>query len=75
VPALRSLQTSAVGRERQGQLQGVSASFVSFAAIIGPLIFSWIYALSHRDWNGLVWIVGVAIFAVSVPVVLAVPKR
>jgi MFS transporter, DHA1 family, tetracycline resistance protein len=75
IPALRSLQTSAVDREHQGELQGVSASFAGLAAIIGPLIFSWFYAVSHRDWSGLVWIVGVAIFALSVPVVLAVPKR
>jgi DHA1 family tetracycline resistance protein-like MFS transporter len=75
VPALRSLQTNAVDGEHQGQLQGVSASFAGLAAIIGPLVFSWIYAVSHRDWNGLVWIVGVAIFALSLPVVLAVPKR
>lgn len=74
VPALRSLQANAVDSERQGQLQGVVASFVSLAAIFGPLIFSWIYALSRPSWNGLVWIVGVAIFAISVPIVLSVPK-
>lgn len=75
MPALRSLQTNAVGRERQGQLQGVIASFVGLAAIFGPLVFSWIYALSRPGWTGLVWIVGVAIYAVTVPVVLAVPKN
>ena len=75
VPALRSLQTKAVDRERQGELQGVIAALASMAAILGPLFFSWVYALSRRDWNGLVWIAGVAIFAVSVPVVLAVPKN
>ncbi|WP_027554106.1 TCR/Tet family MFS transporter [Bradyrhizobium sp. Cp5.3] len=73
-PALRSLQSQAVDRERQGQLQGVVASFVSLAAIFGPLIFGWIYALSRPDWTGLVWIVGVAIFALAVPIVLTVPK-
>ncbi len=73
VPALRSLMTRAVDRERQGRLQGVSASFISLAAIVGPLLFSWVYALSRRDGNGLVWIVGIAISALSVPVVLAVP--
>ena len=73
VPALRSLQTKSVGREHQGQLQGVIASFVSLSAIFGPLIFSWIYALSRPGWTGLVWLIGLAIFALTVPVILAVP--
>ncbi|VWC93504.1 transporter, major facilitator family protein [Burkholderia lata] len=75
LPALRSLQSKAVDGERQGQLQGVVASFVSLAAIFGPLVFSWIYALSRPGWNGLVWIVGVAIYVLAVPVVLAVAGR
>lgn len=77
LPALRALQTAAVDRERQGQLQGVIASLVSLAAILGPLIFSWIYAQSRSGWNGFTWIVGVAIYAVTAPVVLAVarPRR
>lgn len=72
LPALRSLQSRAVDHERQGQLQGVITSFGSLAAIFGPLVFSWIYALSRPDWTGLVWIVGVVIYALTVPVVLAV---
>ncbi|MDN5005455.1 TCR/Tet family MFS transporter [Bradyrhizobium sp. GCM10027634] len=74
-PALRALQSKAVDRERQGQLQGVVASFVSLAAILGPLAFGAIYALSRPDRTWLVWIIGVAIFAVTVPMVLTVPKR
>ena len=75
IPALRSLQANAVDSESQGKLQGVNASFVSVAAILGPLLFSSIYALSRPGWTGLVWIVGVAIYALTVPVVLAMPKR
>jgi DHA1 family tetracycline resistance protein-like MFS transporter len=56
-------------------LQGVVASFVSLAAIFGPLLFGGIYALSRPGWTGLVWIVGVAIFAAAVPLALTVPKR
>jgi hypothetical protein len=73
-PALRSLQSKAVDRARQGQLQGVVASFVSLAAIFGPLVFGGIYALSRPGWTGLVWIIGVAIFALAVPVVLTAPR-
>jgi DHA1 family tetracycline resistance protein-like MFS transporter len=74
VTALRSLQANAVDRGRQGQLQGVVASFGSLAAIFGPLIFSWIYALSRPGWTGFVWIAGAAIYALTVPVVFAVAK-
>src|SRR6516164_3437664 len=74
LPALRSLQTKAVDRERQGELQGVTASLASLAAILGPLVFSWIYALSRPGWNGFVWIAGLAIYALALPVVLALPK-
>jgi DHA1 family tetracycline resistance protein-like MFS transporter len=74
-PALRSLQSKAVDGERQGQLQGVVASFVSLAAIFGPLVFGVIYALSRPGWTGLVWMIGVAILAVAVPLALSAPKR
>lgn len=74
-PALRSLQSKAVDRDRQGQLQGVIASFVSLSAIFGPLVFGWIYAQSRPGCTGLVWIVGVALLALAVPIVLTVPKR
>ena len=75
LPALQSLQANVVERNLQGQLQGVVASVSSLAAISGQLIFSWIYALSHASWNGFVWIVGVAIFALSTPLLLAIPAR
>lgn len=76
IPALRSLQTNSVDREHQGQLQGVIASFASLAAIFGPLVFSWIYGLSRPGWNGLVWLIALAIFALTVPVILSVkPTR
>jgi DHA1 family tetracycline resistance protein-like MFS transporter len=74
-PALRALQSKAVDGERQGQLQGVVASFVSLAAILGPLAFGAIYALSRPGWTGLVWIIGVAILAVAMPMALKVPKQ
>lgn len=74
LPALRSLQSQAVDHERQGQLQGVTASFASLAAILGPIVFSWIYALTRPGWNGLIWIIGTAIYALTVPVVFAMPK-
>jgi DHA1 family tetracycline resistance protein-like MFS transporter len=75
LPALRSLQTQAVDAEHQGQMQGVAISLASLAAIFGSLFFSGIYALSLPVWNGLVWIVGMGIYALAVPVVLAMAHR
>lgn len=75
IPALQALQTSAVDRNKQGQLQGVISSMVSLTAIVGPLVFSWIYMLSRPNWTGLVWMIGVVIYVATVPFVLAVPKR
>ena len=73
-PALRSLLTNTIDRDHHGQLQGVIASFVSLAAVFGPLVFSWIYALSAPAWSGLVWLVGAAIYAVAIPVIFTVPQ-
>lgn len=75
LPALRALQTNAVDGARQGQLQGVTASLASLTAIFGPLVFSWVYQVSRPDRSGIVWLIGMAICALAVPVVLAVPKR
>jgi DHA1 family tetracycline resistance protein-like MFS transporter len=75
LPALRSLQTHEVNGEIQGQLQGVNASVCALAAIIGPLIFGWIYGLSRHGWNGGVWLAGVGIYGVTALVVLAVSHR
>lgn len=75
LPALRSLQTRTVDEEHQGQLQGVDVSLSSLAAIFGSIVFSGIYAHSLATWNGLVWIVGLALYGFAVPVVLALTKR
>ncbi len=71
LPALRSLQARAVGGAYQGQMQGIVASLGGLASVFGPLVFSWIYALSRPDWTGLVWIAGTAIYAIAVPFVSA----
>jgi DHA1 family tetracycline resistance protein-like MFS transporter len=72
--ALRSLQANAVDSQHQGELQGVAASLVGLAAIFGPLVFSEIYSLSTPGGSGLVWLVGVAIYALAVPLVIAAAK-
>jgi DHA1 family tetracycline resistance protein-like MFS transporter len=72
VPALQSLATRQVGADKQGQLQGVMASVVSFASSFGPLFFAFIYFAARDSWPGLVWLVGVAIYALALPLIFSV---
>ncbi|EJC79887.1 arabinose efflux permease family protein [Rhizobium leguminosarum bv. trifolii WSM2297] len=70
VPALQSLATRQVDETSQGQFQGVLASVVSLASIIAPLAFSSFYFVVRREWPGAIWLSVVAVYAVSVPLVL-----
>jgi DHA1 family tetracycline resistance protein-like MFS transporter len=77
VPALQSLATRQVPGDQQGQFQGVVASAVSLASIVAPLGFSGLYAALREEWPGGVWLAVVAIYALSVPLVLGLrrPER
>jgi len=70
VPALQSLATRQVDESRQGQFQGVLASAVSLASIVGPLAFSSIYFVVRDEWPGAIWLSVVAVYAASIPLVL-----
>ncbi len=69
-PALQSLATKQVGKEQQGQFQGVLTSVISLSAIIGPLVFSSIYFLVRKVWPGAIWLSNVVVLVIIVPVVL-----
>ena len=71
VPALQSLATRQVEDALQGQFQGVLASVTSLSAIAAPLGFSSLYSVLQADWPGAIWLVVVAIYALTVPLVLA----
>ena len=75
MPALQSLVTTQVGEDKQGQLQGVLASLVSLAAVFGPLFFSFVYFGLVDTWPGLIWIVGAAIYLLSLPLMLGIKRR
>jgi len=75
MPALQSLITSQVGADKQGQLQGVLASLVSLAAVLGPLFFSVAYFGVRDSWPGVIWIVGAAVYLLALPLMLAMPRR
>jgi DHA1 family tetracycline resistance protein-like MFS transporter len=69
VPALQSLATQQAGEDQQGQLQGVLASIVSLASIIGPLLFAGIYFAVRDTWPGLIWIAGIIVYTLAIPLI------
>ncbi|HVY51545.1 MAG TPA: TCR/Tet family MFS transporter [Devosia sp.] len=74
VPALQSLTTRQVDADRQGQLQGVLASIVSLASIFGPLFFAGVYFAIRDTWPGIIWSVGVAVYALALPLVFRIGR-
>ena len=70
-PALQSLATRLVDDSRQGQFQGVLASAMSMASILGPLAFSAFYFVVRDEWPGAVWLSAMAINVLAVPFVLS----
>ncbi|MBW8734307.1 MAG: MFS transporter, partial [Asticcacaulis sp.] len=59
---LAGLTSRRAGDDRQGQLQGVTASLASLAAIIGPSVFLMVYFATRDTMPGLVWILGAALY-------------
>lgn len=70
VPALQALATRQVDEDRQGRFQGVLASAISFASILGPLGFSSLYFAFRAQWPGAIWLSVVGVYALAVPLVL-----
>ncbi len=68
-PALQALATRMVDPARQGRFQGVLASAVSLASIVGPLAFSTFYFVVQKEWLGAIWLSVVVIYAIAVPLV------
>jgi DHA1 family tetracycline resistance protein-like MFS transporter len=70
-PALQSFSTRLVEESRQGQFQGVLASAMSMASIVGPLLFSSFYYAVRTQWPGAIWLLALAVNALAVPLVLS----
>ena len=70
VPALQSYASRLVDESQQGQFQGVLASAVSFASIVGPLAFSTFYFVVQKHWPGAIWLSVVVVNVIAVPLVL-----
>ncbi len=69
---LAGLTSRRAGEDRQGQLQGVTASLASLAAIIGPSVFLMMYFATRTTMSGLVWIFGAALY---LPCLLVLVRR
>lgn len=74
MPALQSLITRQVDSDRQGQLQGVLSSMVSLAAVFGPLFFSFIYYSVRGTWPGLIWLVAIGVYLLSLPLMMGIRR-
>jgi len=74
-PTLQTLATRLVDESQQGQFQGVLASALSFASIVGPLAFSTIYFAAQKHWPGAIWLAAVVANVVVVPLVLRLALR
>lgn len=69
-PALQSLVSSKVGKDLQGQLQGVIMSLSSLATVFGPLFFASIYTILRPVWPGGIWLSAVAIYVIMLPFII-----
>jgi DHA1 family tetracycline resistance protein-like MFS transporter len=70
-PALQALLSKTASSERQGELQGVMASLISFAGIVAPLGLAAIYGATSEIAPGLIWFVGAALSAACIPFAIA----
>ena len=52
-PSVQALMSRSVGPTEQGRLQGANTSVTSIAGLIGPGLFSAVFAwaLAHKEWN------------------------
>jgi DHA1 family tetracycline resistance protein-like MFS transporter len=77
-PPAQSLMTHRVSVKEQGELQGALGSMRSIAMLIGPGLFSWMFAysidLKSHAWQvpGAAWYVAAALLAVTVALALNV---
>ena len=72
---LAAVTSRRVGDDRQGQLQGVTASLASLAAIIGPIFFLSLYFATFAPRGalpGLVWLIGAGFY---LPCLFVVMRR
>ncbi len=79
-PAMQSLMTRRVGPSEQGQLQGANSSLMGIAGMVGPIMFTSIFAWAIRDDRqqqlpGAPFLVATALHVVAIAVAWWVLRR
>lgn len=74
MPALQSLLTSRVSDDQQGQLQGVMASLMSLAGIVGPVLTTVVFFTTKDIWIGTIWLVGAGLYLLATPLFATVKQ-
>ena len=72
MPALQSLVASRVSDEQQGQLQGVLASLMSLAGIVGPVLTTAVFFATRDIWISTIWICGAGLYLMAMPLLIVV---
>ncbi|MBS2140799.1 tetracycline resistance protein [Escherichia coli] len=67
MPGVMAVVAGQGGEEGQGQPQGPLAGVTSLTSIVGPILFTAIYAASITTWNGWAWIAGAALYLLCLP--------
>lgn len=73
-PALQASMTRLVRPTEQGQLQGANSSLMGVANLVGPILFTQVFALfiAHREWHvpGAAFLLSAALLLAGLVVVL-----
>jgi len=73
-PAAQAMMTRLVPPDEQGRLQGAVASVLSVAGLIGPILFTSVYAAAV-DVPGAPWFVAAALMLAGFAVTLAAARQ
>jgi Arabinose efflux permease len=77
-PALQGSMTRLVGPTEQGQLQGANSSLMGIANMIGPMIFTQVFAafIAHREWHvpGAAFLLSAALLCTGALLVMRVTR-
>ena len=70
-PGSQGIMSRAAGPNEQGQLQGAINSLRGIAGILGPGLFTWVFAKAVGDWSGL-HLPGLPFFVAAAMMILSV---
>ena len=78
-PGIQGLLSRAVGADEQGRLQGANTGIMAIASMIGPILFTEIFARSIGSWSGwappgLAFYAATILLACALALAFAVPR-